>query len=58
MTAAFLYCGGYRDMISSALFELSGVNSNGIYGQRCLYGHLGAKHKRHTFGLLSLVFRC
>lgn len=32
MTAAFLYCGGYREMISSAALIFSEVNSKGIFG--------------------------
>ena len=32
MTAAFLYCGGYRAIISSARFRFSALNSNGIWG--------------------------
>lgn len=32
MTAAFLYCWGYREMISSAVLIFSEVNSKGIFG--------------------------
>jgi hypothetical protein len=31
MTAAFLYCGGYLEIISSALFMLSAEKAKGIY---------------------------
>lgn len=36
MTAAFLYCGGYLEIISSALFMLSAENAKGIYRAKCL----------------------
>lgn len=52
MTAAFLYCGGYLEMISSALFTLSAVNAKGIFGllysvSRCMNN--ASERRAHEF---------
>lgn len=52
MTAAFLYCGGYLEMISSALFMVSPVNAKGIFGllysvSRCMNN--ASERRAHEF---------